>query len=449
MGKKPVYHSLPANGITKPLVGASAASLPVVAIASAASLPVVANASAASLPVVANASAASLPVVANASATSLPVGAIASAASLPVVEESLQDVSDNVIFATAAARMYSTNNVRKQSMTGVAFISNVASSANESIGKGYFQSLSLPKSVSDFFRNLIMLCYKNNILISWKSAQDIIALDLAQWRETPKQIGITFSYITLSYYDSTRCWGIYFHNLNVSVFVDPLNTSVVGIQNHISDTFPTKCEASQSIIFILKSLNEHYQSGTPIVARKKHYVQHNTVERPSEMYYNDGHFPVVGVDGPTNARRVAHPVARPNAHPVAHPDAHPVARQNAPAVVTSASNVSKTSEEVSTIAVAPTVVAQVVAPVKVVHPVFLPIAIASTVVASEDVPETVSPEDPELLAFKRQQAIYMAKFKLTQIHKRVVLDYEAKFKALDAEEQLLLQSFSQDKKQSK
>ena len=86
----------------------------------------------------------------------------------------------------------------------------------------------------------------------------------------------------------------------------------------------------------------------------------------------------------------------------------PVAPQVAPQVAP-ASSVSQTSP-----AVAPTVVA--------------PVAVAPVAVAPAVAPE-VAPEDPERLAFKKQQEIAMEKFDLIQNHKKMVLASEAKLAA--------------------
>jgi hypothetical protein len=398
MTRKRSYNRLPANGITTP---------PVVAIASASavSAPVGAIASAASAPVVASASAVSPPVVANAT--------------------HVIDLDNDPYFAKAFTKM--------QNKDHHPIVGNTHS--------GVCRILTLPDDVA---MRLSTLAEK--LAFSFTSREQFYAHQ--NFWNFYECSGNGYYYVTLSQGSFPTVWSLFIHEFNIIVYINAQSPALLRIA-------PPNLEWMQELTLpiAIRFLKDYMNDVIVFVPSP----QPEQPEQQQPFIQKDGDFPAMGAPAPAYGSQVKPPLssivsgagatvpapskgASASSSDVLPTVASASSSVDFPALGAPASSVSITCQQI-----APSValiLASVVA--RQDTPAGAPFAVASTVVVPVAPVET---EDFELLKFKQEQAIALAKFELTQNHKKkqkeidmekvkltqqkkIVLEIEAKLAAL-------------------
>ena len=401
--------------------------------------------------------------------TTPPVGAIASAIRgvKPAVEE---DLTSDIEFANA---MQHSNHSEKSAKTY-----RVVTSARPSTSASARQIITLPVCVDNYLHNLCAFCYdKDAAFISWMCSSDEENVlhasgKLMEYHKLTFK-NLNYANLTLSQ-NFYRVWLFYFHDIGFTVYINADNTTFVRIGHR--NGWLQEYNASDSIEMLCKCLSDYNTNGLVPFSVHPRLFEPTRMPQPPfhQQPFNRKHddFPALGLKVentvvPPVAPQVASASGMSRTSPVVasasgmYRTSPTVASassmsRTSPAVasaygmsrtsltVASASGMSRTALAVASasgmsrtaLTVAPsvarifasTVVAQVaVAPVAVA-----PVAVAPVAVAPAVAPE-VAPEDPERLAFKKQQAnamaIAMEKFDLIQNHKKMILASEAKLAA--------------------
>jgi hypothetical protein len=403
-------------------------------------------------PPVSSVTAASPPVgaatISGVSVTTPPVGAIASANRCvkPIVEE---DLSRDIDFANATQHGMKSVNTERRVVT-----SSSTSASTQQI-------VTLPNGADGFLSNLCQFCHANEVLISWMCSLDENRV-LHTSGKFMKYHKLTSTKHLLNYTKLTRSeifdrvWLFYFHDIGLTVYINADNTTRVriGYRNVWVQEYTT----GDAIEMLCKCLTDYNMKGIvpfsvhPRLVEPTRIPQQPVAPQPFTQKHDD--FPVLGL-GLKMENTVVPPVALQVASASVMSRTFPQVASasvmsRTSSQVASASGMSRTSPEVASASgmsrtsheFAPSV-ARIFAPT-VVAPTVAPVAVAPVTVASV----AVEPEDPKLLAFKRQQAIDMEKFILTQNYEKMVLEYQSKLTALSVAEKSPL-SLSQVQQQSK